>query len=208
MEIYRENFIQFEKYEFGDMEDIFESILEKRQTNMDAKRFFLEYLPQEEFLKYDFNDLGSIKKFRSVCLSIDSPLFSMGGYNMDPNQLQDDIRYAGVKMSDPYGKIYGSFDIRNGVITYSPIFPHFYEERDLSKFAIDKYFTPMSFEDIMTQQIGLASSFYVHIGDYRSIKDIVKNGKYILERVNKRDMLEFVTNPEAGAKIYTKSLKC
>lgn len=207
MEVYRDNFIQCERYEFDDMDDIFESILEKRQTNTDAKRFFLEYLPRNEFLKYDFNDLSSIKKFRSACLSVDRPLLSMGGYNMDPNQLQDDIRYVGVKMSDPYGKIYGSFDIRNGLITYSPIFPHFYEERDLSKFAIDKYFTPMSFEDIMTQQIGLASSFYVHIGDYRSIKDIVKNGKYILERVNKNDMLEFATNPEAGAKIYAKSLK-
>lgn len=125
---------------------------------------------------------------------------------MSLNYLNDDIRHAGIKMSDPYENIYGSFDIRNGIITYSPIFPHFYEERDLIKFANDEYFTTMTFEDIMLKQIELAQDFYVHTGSYHSFKDIEKYGKYILEKVSKDQMTEFVCNEKEGIKILKRNL--
>ena len=61
------------------------------------------------------------------------------------DMLQKDIRYAGIKISDPSRNILGQFDIRNHVMTYSPISPYFFEERDLCKFARDDYFTTFSF---------------------------------------------------------------
>lgn len=125
---------------------------------------------------------------------------------MNPTCLSEDIRYAGIKMSDPSGRVSGSFDIRNEIITYSPIFPHFYDERDLCKFANDSYFTTMSFEDIMLAQINRYSDFYVHVGDYSTLKDIHEHGRYILERVSKEEMIEYVNNPDSGAEVYKKYL--
>jgi len=131
MEIIDDTYIEIKCYPNKKDEDIFKIILAQRKNNLDQKRFFIDYIQQEELSKYDFNNKDSIKSFRRICATIDSPLIRMGGYNMDPIYLNDDIRYAGIKMSDPSEKILGSFDIRNGIITYSPIFPHFYKERDI-----------------------------------------------------------------------------
>lgn len=152
MKVYRDNIFKFEEHIINDSENLFETIVKIRKDDKfdkyDADRFFLEYLPQEKFLDYDLNNPDSIEKFNKVCLASNNPLRLMGGYNMRERDLQKDIRYAGIKMSDPTSKIYGSFDIRNGIITYSPIFPHFYNERDLCKFARDRYFTTATFEEI------------------------------------------------------------
>lgn len=205
--IYRDDFFHLNQYDLGQNGDIFQTILDIRKEEVDSKRFFLNYIPQEVIDRYDFNDEKSLQKFRNTCFKCDSPLQRMGGCNLQPDYLIEGIRYSGIKMSDPSGKIYGSFDINNGVITYSPIFPHFYEERDLIKFANDKYFTTMTFEDIMFQQIELAKEFYVHTGDYTNLKEVAKKGKYIFEKINKNQMIEFVSKSESGEKIYRKYLR-
>lgn len=107
-------------------------------------------------------------------------------------------------MSDPYGKIFGTFDIRDRIVTYSPIFPHFYEERDLCKFANDTYFTTMKFEDIMLVQIDKATEYFVHLGNSYKIG---VTSLYVLQRVTKDQMMAFVCNPEEGEKIYKRVLK-
>jgi len=211
MEIFRDRFYKLEQHTISPTEDIFATILAEREKNnmdrIDRDRFFLEFFPKEIFSQYDFSNPNSVESFSNICYTIDSPLMRMGGYNMDPKYLQEDIRYAGVKMSDPYGKIYGSFDIRNGIITYNPLFPHFYEERDLIKFANDTYFTTMTFEDIMMQQIASAESYYLNIGQYHHVRDIIKKGYNILEKVSQEQMTEFVFNPEAGAKVYKRTIR-
>lgn len=204
MKVYRDTFIGFDEHDCGN-DDIFRVILEQRKNSKDKDRFFLKFIPQENLDAYDLNSPVSAKRFREECVGINPPLMFMGGFNMDSNCLSADIRNAGIKMSDPYGKICGSFDIRNGIITYSPIFPRFYEERDLIKFADDEYFTTATFEEIMMQQISLAKGFRLHIGNYRSVKDIVKHGKYVLENISKEQMIEFVTNLEQGAKVLRKT---
>ena len=204
---FRDIFSEMQEYTLESNKDIFESILNERKREIDSKRFFLEYIPPENLAEYDFTNPDSLKKFRNTCFSFRSPRIRMGGCNLDPEMLEEDIRYAGIKMSDPYRKILGSFDTRNGIITYSPLFPNFDDERDLIKFANDHYFTPMSFEDIMMVQIDNAREFQVHVGNYRTAQELIKYGRYIFEKVTKDQMVKFVLDPEEGAKIHQKVYK-
>lgn len=204
--IYRDDFFQLKQFNLGEDGDIFKTILDEKKDEPDSQRFFLEYLPQEIANSYDFNNLDSLKKFRQACLGWDSPLQKMGGCNLTEEGQQKGIRYSGIKMSDPSGKIFGTFNIDKDKIIYSPIFPHFYESRDIIKFADETYFTTMAFEEIMERQIDLAKKFYVHIGDYMTLKERAKNGDYIFEEINKDKMLSFVYQPEIGEKVYKKYL--
>lgn len=200
--------VRLEQHTLRDSEDIFAKISESRKDRPDADRFFLEYLPPIKQEEYNFDNPISVSQFRKDCCSFGKdPLLRMGGYNMSPSCLEDGLKYNGIKMSDPYGRIYGCFDIREQTITYSPISPRFYEERDLVKFASDTYFTTMTFEDIMNIQIDRATSFYVHVGNYSALRDIIKNGEYILEKVDKDKMIQFVSDPKEGEKILRKHLK-
>lgn len=145
-------------------------------------------------------------KFRDDCLKLTSPLQPMGGCNLVKEEVQKGIRYAGKKISDPSGKVLGSFNVNEGKIIYSPIFPYFYDERDNIKFANDTYFTTMTFEEIMQRQIDLATEFYIHTGNYMALKDIAKYGDYIFEKISKDQMLEFLYQPDAGEKVLRKHL--
>ena len=134
------------------------------------------------------------------------PLQRMGGCNLKEEKLDQDIRYTGIKISDPCGKIPGVFDLTNHIITYSPIFPFFYDERDLVKFADDTYFTSMTFEEIIINEIDISNKYYVHTGNYKSSKDILKYGSYIYEQIDKNQMIEYATNPEKGYQLIKKHL--
>lgn len=204
--IYRDEIIQFNQFDLRKDGDIFQTILDERKDEIDSQRFFLEYLPQDIADKYDFNNLGSLWKFRDDCLRLIPPLQPMGGCNLVKEELQRGIRYAGKKISDPSGKVFGSFNINEGKIIYSPIFPHFYDERDNIKFANDTYFTTMTFEEIMQRQIDLATEFYIHTGNYMVLKDVAKYGDYIFEEISKDQMLEFLYQPETGEKVLRKHL--
>lgn len=199
---------EFNQYDISSNEDIFGSILEKRENDLDSKRFFLKYIPASLLSKYNFNDENSLNEFRNVHLSIfTDSIKGMGGCNLREEMLEKDIRYAGIKLSDPYKKIPGVFDIRNSVMTYSPIFPFFYEERDLIKFANDTYFTSIPFETILINQINNATKYYIHIGNYQMARETIKYGRYILEQISKEQMIEYATNPELGEKVRKKYLK-
>lgn len=202
--IFYDNFFKMSELELSDDGDLFETIIESRKTVVDKDRFFVDFLPSEEFSKYDFNDTQSLRDFRNIYCSIETPVMPMGGCNLWERYMCD-MRISGKKISDPYGKILGAFDIKNGVVTYSPLFAHFYSERDVAKFANDHYFTTMSFEEIMKYYIEKSSEFYVHTGNYISIRDIRHYGRYILERVNASEMLDFVNNPKSGELILKKS---
>lgn len=205
--VFRDTIIDFKQYDLTGGEDIFERILEERKKESDSKRFFLKFIPTEELDKYDFQDKNSLKEFRRACICYENPLKEMGGCNIREQDLEKGLRYAGMKLSDPYGKIPGAFDVRDHVITYSPIFPLCYEERDISKFANDIYFTDMTFEEIIMNQINNGLEFYVHTGQYRKMEDILKYGNYVFEQIDKKQMLEYATNPEQGYKVFEKSLK-
>ena len=204
--IYRDEIFQFNQFDLREDGDIFQTILDERKYEIDSQRFFLEYLPQDVANRYDFNNIDSLEKFRDDCLRLTSPLQPMGGCNLVKEEVQRGIRYAGIKISDPNGKIFGSFNIGDGKIIYSPIFPHFYEERDNIKFANDNYFTTMTFEEIMQRQIDLAAEFYIHTGNYMALKDVAKYGDYIFEEISKDQMLEFLYQPETGEKVLRKHL--
>jgi hypothetical protein len=182
--------------------DLLTAIINEQENGFDPNRFYLDYLPQESLNEYDLNDTASLKKFRNLCFTFKSPIKPMCACNL--TELSEDIRDYGLKISDPYGNIVGVFDIRNNIITYSPIFPLVYEERDIVKYANTRYFTTMTFKEIMEEQISIYSNFYVHTGNYLTLKDIIKNGRYILQKVDKNRMLKFVTNPDEGTKIFEK----
>lgn len=209
--IYKDDFLQFNQFDLREDGDIFQTILDERKNKIDPKRFFLKYLPQDVADKYDFDDLESLKKFRNDCLS-SKIIKDMGGCNLHEDWIKkskkcsDGIRYAGKKISDPSGEVLGTFNIEEGKIIYSPIFPYFYQERDNTKFANETYLTTMTFEEIMQKQIDLAVEFYIHtdIKDFISAEELVKYGKYVYEKVSKDQMLEFVYQPEIGQKVYKK----
>jgi len=58
----------------------------------------------------------------------------------------------------------------------------------------------------MLNQIDNAIDYYVHIGNYHELKDIREKEKYILEKVSKDQMIEFITNPESGLKVLKRKL--
>lgn len=205
--IYKDEIFEFKQFNLREDGDIFKTILEERKEEIDSQRFFLEYLPQNISDEYDFNDLDSLWKFRKDCLKWNSPLNLMGGCNLVEEELQRGIRYAGIKISDPSGKVFGQFNINDGKIIYSPIFPHFYEERDNIKFANDKYFTTITFEEIMQKQIDLAVEFYLHTKNSMSLKELIEHGDYIFEKISKDQMLEFLYQPEYGEKVLRKHLR-
>ena len=201
--IFYDNFFEINEIPLENDGDIFGSILESRKNDIDKDRFYIKFLPIIEFEKYDFNDKQSLRKFRDICYSIDTPIMPMGGCNLWERYMYD-MRISGKKISDPYGRVFGCFDINNGVITYSPIFAHFYNERDVAKFANDSYFTTISFEEIMKYYIEHSHEFYVHIDNSVSINDFNRYGRYILEKVSSSEMIAFVNNPELGEKILKK----
>lgn len=204
--VFYDNVFGINQYECSDNNPV-ETILELRENAIQDKRFFLNYLNQEKLLEYDFNNPKSVLKFQKENLKINKPLKHMIGYNMNPGYLKDDIRYFGFKVSDPDEKIYGTFDIRFGRITYCPMFGYFFDDRDLDKFARDTYFTTITFEEIMKRQIDKNKEFYVLLGYYKTLKEIQKYGKYELMKVSKDQMIEYITNPEEGIKVYQKSFK-
>lgn len=201
--VFYDNFFKMKEIECPDG-DVFTMILNSRKNNFDRERFFIKYLPASEKAKYDFRDEESLDAFRDICFTMDSPILPMGGCNLWQRYMEDDMRTSGIKMSDPYGKVFGSFDIRNGVVTYCPLFQHFYNERDVVKFANDQYFTTMTFEEIMRVQIELANSFFVHTDNYTSPRDLNKFGRYVLEEVSASEMIDFVNKPELGAMVLSK----
>ena len=202
--IFYDNFFKMKEIELKKDGDIFESILESRENSFNKDRFYIGFLPNEEFLKYDFNNPNSLSDFRDICVTIDSPIMPMGGCNLWEKYMYD-MRISGKKISDPYGQVLGTFDIKNGVVTYSPLFAHFYNERDVAKFANDHYFTTMSFEEIMKYYIEKSQEFYVHTDNYTSIRDINRYGRYVLEQISASEMLDFVNNPNSGKLILKKS---
>lgn len=204
---FKDDIYRFNEYTMEENGDIFQSILEERKDEFDQKRFFLQYLSMEYLSKFDFSNEDSLREFREMNLRSDSFLQIMGGCNLHPDSLKKGIRYSGIKMSDPKNIISGIFDIRDSKITYSPIFTPFFEDRDLCKFAHDAYFTPMTFEEIMFGQVNSASEFYVHTGNYQSSKDIAVNGRYILEKISKEQMGDFITNAIEGDRIQKNIFK-
>ena len=94
--IFYDNFFRMNEVELNNDGDIFESILESRKNDVDKDRFFLDFLPSEEFLKYDFNNLESLNGFRDMCCSIASPIMPMGGCNLWEKYMYD-MRISGKK---------------------------------------------------------------------------------------------------------------
>lgn len=199
MEYFRDNILEMKKYELKKGKELFESILKERKGQMDPKRFFLRFLPLEEYKKYDFNNLESLEKFRDDCLR-NKVLMEMGGCNLTLDEIKKGIRYGGIMMSDPYSNVIGQFhyDIEKKIMIYSPIFPEFYNQRDLVKFANDDYFTTISFEEIILMQIENSKRFYVHTGNFENLQDIIKNKEHKLEEVSKEEFIEFLVNPKKG----------
>lgn len=191
----------FNEYELNQDEDIFEKILEERKNESDSKRFFLNYVSSDDLLRYDFSRQDSLKDFRKICLTCHNPILEMGGCNLKKENLSRGLIYGGIKLSDPFGRIPGQFDIRDHVITYSPIFPLFYKQRDLCKFANDAYFTTMTFEEIIMNQINNGVEYYVHTRNFRSLQELTQYGAHILEKISKEQMIEFIIDHEKGKEI-------
>ena len=202
--VFIDNIYEFNQYDINDEENIIKSILNTREANLE-KRFFLKYIPSSELSKFNFNDPSSRRQFKKMCYLPRLPIKTIGGCNLEGN-MGNGIREYGIILSDPTEKIKGQFNITDNIMTYSPIFPYFDEQRDLIKFANDTYFTTIPFEVILMNQINYATDYYVHVGNYRKAHEVANYGVYILEKISKEQMIEYATNPELGNKVLKKSL--
>ncbi len=204
--VFHDRIIDFEQYDINLSDNIFRQILVTRKNEFDSERFFLRYISDIELSRYNFNNKKSLNEFRDICCTFMNPIKGMAGCNLRPDMLKKGIRYAGITISDPNKEILGQFHVSNDSIIYSPIFPFFYEERDLIKFANDVYFTTISFEELVMNQINCAKRFYVHIRDSKTIDDIKRYGDFIMDEINKNQMIHYLTNPEQGEKVLKKYL--
>ena len=203
--VFIDNITEFNQYDIDLNKNVFDTILSLRQNSIDPQRFFLKYISSSELKKYDFSDKNSINEFRDARYSNYELIKGMAGCNYAGN-MGNDIREYGIILSDPSEIIKGQFNITDNIMTYSPIFPFFYEQRDLIKFASDTYFTSLTFEELLLNQINNATDYYVHVGNYRKAHEIANYGVYILEENNKEQMIEYATNPELGTKVLKKYL--
>ena len=203
--VFIDNITEFNQYDIDLNKNVFDTILSLRQNSIDPQRFFLKYISSSELKKYDFSDKNSINEFRDARYFNYELIKGMAGCNYADN-MGNDIREYGIILSDPSKQIRGQFNITDGIMTYSPIFPFFYEQRDLIKFASDTYFTSLTFEELLLNQINNATDYYVHVGNYRKAHEIANYGAYILEKISKEQMIEYATNPELGTKVLKKYL--
>lgn len=199
--VFHDRFIDFQQFDINLNDNVFEQILATRKNEFDSERFFLKYIPDVELSKYNFDDQKSLNEFRDISFSFMTPIKGMAGCNLRSDMLKKGIRYAGITISDPNKKILGQFHVSDDSLIYSPIFPFFYEERDLIKFANDDYYTTISFEELVMNQINCANRFYVHIRDSKTIDDIKKYGDFIMDEISKNQMIDYLTNPEQGKKV-------
>lgn len=202
--VFYDRIIDFQQYDINLNENIFEQILETRKTELDSERFFLRYISDEDVSKYDFNNKDSLREFRDIRYTCKSPIKRMAGCNLRAEMLEKGIRYAGIILSDPYKNVLGQFDVINDSMIYSPIFPFFYDERDLIKFANDVYFTTIPFDELVMNQMNYVKKFYVHVGNAMTTKELRKYGRFIFEEISKDQMIDYIKHPEQGEKVLKK----
>lgn len=208
--VFFDRIIDFKQYDINLEDNIFSQIIETRKKKYDAKRFFLRYISSEELAKYDLNNIDSLNEFRDIRCSCLSPVKGMAGCNLMPEFLEKGIRDSGIAISDPNQQIEGQFDIMDGKMYYSPIFPYFYEERDIIKFASEYYLTTIPFDQLVLNQIKFVKEFYVHVRNPKTFKEIYQYGDYVFEEISKNQMIDYVKDPEQGQKVlkkYMDSLK-
>ena len=204
--VFIDKITKFHELEIDLSKNVFKQLLESRENEIDAQRFFLRFISSQDLARYDFSNKESLSAFREDRGSLFGPVKGMAGCNLRPEMLEKNIRYGGIRISDPDKRIIGQFNVRNDHMIYSPIFPLFYEEYDLIKFANDEYFTTISFEDLVMNQINFAKKFFVHVGNSSSISDLAKYGTFIMEEITRAQMIDFLTNRENGEEVYTRSL--
>ena len=202
--VFYDRIIDFKEYEINLDGNIFQQILETRKNGLDTDRFFLKYVSPEALSKYNFNNIDSVNEFRDVSCSFWGPVKAMSGCNLRPDKLEKGLRYGGIIISDPEKNILGQFDVLDDSIIYSPIFPYFYEERDLIKFANDEYITTISFEELVMNQINYAKRFYVHTGNTKTVVEFRKHGKYIMDEISKSQMIDYLMDRKQGEKVLKK----
>ena len=160
-------------YDIDLNEDIFKQILDLRKDNPDPYRFYLRYI---DFKLKKIIDEGDIYGFSYL-----NDFYSkrMAGCNLTPTAL-DNFETSGIKISDPIGLIRGQIDVRNNIMTYSPITRSFCLQKENPYFAKETYYTTIEFTKLLENQIDHATSFYKHIG---------KDGdSYIKEESSKEKM--------------------
>lgn len=198
---YKDDIISFSEYDVEKRQSVYENIASERKCEADKDRFFLDYVAKEVLDNYDFHELKSIQKFRDMCLTTEGIMVPMGGANFTDKAIDKGFRYSGFRMSDPEKRIIGVFDRFEDALFYSPLLPFFFEERDFCKFANDRYFTSMTFEEIVKRELEAVHEYYVHTDYYTSAQDIAKKGREVYEEVTHDEMLGFLTKPGDGEAI-------
>ena len=204
--IYFYDITSFKEYEIDLDKDIFEQILEIRKNSLDPNRFFLKYMSKSDIRSYDFSTMDDVYRFSDMQ---SMQVKGMAGCNLSEESLEKGARYSGIKISDPKKIIKGQFGVRDHVVTYNPLLPYFYEERDLIKFARDGYFSSIDFEELAINQIEHGKEFLVQTRRTASLQELIDNNynEYISEVVSKEEMMEYATDPGKGEKILLRNLQ-
>ena len=200
--------IDVQEFDIDPDKDIFQQILNvNSEQSFDKERFFLYTFPISILKEYNLNDPKLVNEFVHKYLITQPPYKRIGGYNATQKRLEEfGIRYAGIRLSDPEEKIIGQFVRIGKNMTYCPTFPFFNHDFDIVKFANNTYFTTLSFEEILSNQIQHASRYIINKGEPNCKEDIRKYGEYITEEISKEQMIDYATNPESGKNVLIKRL--
>lgn len=168
--IYYYDITKFDEYEIDTDKDIFEQILNIKKDTSNPYIFYLRYINStiKKYIEnsdiYSFADLRDLYTTKIACC------------NLTPS-LENDFDESGIKLIDPLELIRGHIDIRNHIMTYSPVkHPSLLQKSDLK----ETYYTTIRFEELLKNQIEYATSFYKIIGK--------EQDNYIKEETSKEKM--------------------
>ena len=198
MNFYEDIIFKIKKYDVPEGVDLLTAVLNVQNQTSDPSRFYLRFVPESVLSEYDLNDPDSAHRFRKACWHISSPQKGMCACNLRDFSCGS----HGLKISDPEEQIEGTFIIDGYRLTYSPIVPRVYEERDISKYANTIYFTSAPFSKIMQDLIAKSNRFRLH-SHYEIVKyDTVP----VIKEISREEMLTFATDSNLGNQVLQEYL--
>lgn len=169
---------KIKSYYIDPKKDFFEQILELRKDNPNPYKFYIRLANQK---LQDYIARGDVRTFAEL-----RDLYSklLASCNLDSTALEDDLESGGIRISDPSGLVEGQISIINHIMTYSPALEPIYTQEEDTKFAREIYYTGITFNALLINQIKHAKTFRQCVGKN-------ENG-YIKEELSKEKMIKLV----------------
>lgn len=184
------------------MKQIIENrLVEYKVINIDSNTTVLDFLKENNF-SFRLQHVSE-EKFEQL-KNADKPMYIeygnfIAGYGrLNGNNFRNS---GGLKISDPTGKIMGSFIIEDERIIYDAAVP-FYEERDAVVYGGLIYYTTFTMQDILLEELQKDKKYLIYYGE------TTENFQYIpqFEEVSREKIIEYATDAEKGKQALQKRI--